>query len=55
LCLEDASGQGAYESGSEKVKLRAQNLAQNETFALVPSFLQGHTSIDAAPKDLLRA
>jgi hypothetical protein len=48
LCLEDASGGVAYEISSEKVKHRAERQAQNETFALVPSFLQGHTSIDAA-------
>jgi hypothetical protein len=38
----------AYEISSEKVKDGAKRQAQNETFALLPSFLQGHTSIDTA-------
>jgi hypothetical protein len=36
----------AYEISSEKVKHRAERQDQNETFALLPSFLQGYTSID---------
>jgi len=36
----------AYEISSEKVEHRAERQAQNETFAPVPSFLQGHTPID---------
>jgi hypothetical protein len=35
-----------YEIGSEKVKHRAEGRTQIETFAPVPSFLQGRTSID---------
>jgi len=46
LCLEGASGRVAYAISSEKVKHRAERRAQDETFALVPSFLQSHTSID---------
>ena len=38
--------QVSYEITGEKVKHRAERRAQNETFAPVPSFLQGHTSID---------
>ena len=54
------AGQVAYEISSEKVKHRAERRAQNETFALVPSFLQGYTSIDrkiseARRKSSLRA
>ena len=41
------AGQAAYEIDSEKVKHRAECRAQNEIFAPVPSFLQGHTSIDS--------
>jgi hypothetical protein len=52
LCLDDSSGPRSYESRSEKVKHHAEHRAQNETFALVPSFLQDHASIDAAPRDL---
>jgi hypothetical protein len=37
---------GAYEISSKKVKHRAERRARYETFAPVPSFLQGHTSIE---------
>jgi len=37
-----------YEISSEKVKDCAERRTQNETFAPLPSFLQGHTSIDRA-------
>jgi len=40
--------QVSYEITGEKVKHRAERRAQNETFAPVPSFLQGHTSINRA-------
>jgi len=46
LCLEDAAGRVAYATTSEEFKRRAECRAQHETFALVPSFLQGHASID---------
>jgi hypothetical protein len=35
----------ANEIGGEKLKHRAYRRTENETFALVPSFLQGDTSI----------
>jgi hypothetical protein len=38
----------AYEISSENVKDGAERRAQNEIFAPLPSFLQGHTSIDTA-------
>jgi hypothetical protein len=44
--LKTQPGQFAFEISSEKVKHRAERPAQNETFAPVPSFLQGRTSID---------
>ena len=40
------AGRVANEITSEKVKHRAERRAQNETFALMPSFLQDYTSID---------
>jgi hypothetical protein len=40
------AGQVSYEITGEKVIHRAERRAQNETFALVPSLLQGNTSID---------
>jgi hypothetical protein len=43
----------AYEISSEKVKHRAERQDQNETFALLPSFLQGHTSIDTVSSGFL--
>jgi len=43
-CLEDASGELPHEGGSERVNHRAECRDQRETFAPVPSFLQGHTS-----------
>jgi hypothetical protein len=46
LCLEAASGARGYEINGEKVKRRAERRAQNETFAPLPSFLQGNTSIN---------
>jgi len=46
LCLEAASGAVAYEISSENVKHRGERRAQNETFAPVPSLLQGAASID---------
>jgi hypothetical protein len=36
----------AHEISSAKVKHRAELGAQNETFAPLPSFLQGHISIN---------
>ena len=39
------AGKVAYEISSEKVKHLSERRAQNETLALMPSFLQGHTSI----------
>jgi hypothetical protein len=48
LCLEAASAANCFAINSEKVKHRAERRAQNETFAPVPSFLQGHTSINTA-------
>jgi len=44
-----------YEISGEKVKHRAERRAQNETFALVPSLLQGHTSIDRVSRVFLEA
>jgi len=46
LCLEDASGASCCEISSEKFKHHAEHRAHNETFAPMPSLLQGHTSID---------
>jgi hypothetical protein len=40
------AGRVVYEINSEKVKHRAERRAHNEIFAPMPSFLQGHTSID---------
>jgi len=40
------AGQVACAISSEKVKHRAERRAQNETFAPVPSFLQGDAAID---------
>jgi hypothetical protein len=48
VCLEDACGASCYEIGGEYVKHRAERRAQIDIFAPVPSFLQGHTSIDRA-------
>jgi hypothetical protein len=45
----------AYETTCEKVKHRAERRAGNETFALVPSLLQGHTSIDRVSRVFLEA
>src|SRR6266508_5010715 len=42
-----------YEISSEKVKDCAERRTQNETFAPLPSFLQGHTSIDRASEVFL--
>jgi hypothetical protein len=47
LCLDDASAASCHEISSEKVKHRAERRAQNETFASVPSLLQGHAPIDS--------
>jgi len=55
LCLEEATGRLPYEIGGEKVKHRAERRAQNETFAPVPSFLQGYTSIDRVSSGFLVA
>jgi len=44
-----------YEISGEKVKHRAERRAQNETFALVPSLLQGHTSINTVSSGFLVA
>jgi hypothetical protein len=46
LALKLQAGRVGYEISSEKVKHRAERRAQNETLAPVPSFLQGHTSIN---------
>jgi len=43
----------AYEISSEKVKHRAERRAQNETFAPMPSYLQGYTSIDKVSSGFL--
>jgi len=49
------AGQSAREVRSEKVRQRAERREQNKTFAPVPSFLQGHTSIDRVPSSFLVA
>jgi len=49
------AGRVAYEISSEKVKHRAERRAQNETIAPVPSFLQGHTSINILSSGFLVA
>jgi hypothetical protein len=49
------AGQVADEISSEKVKPRAEWRAQNETFEPVPSFLQGHTSINRVSSGILVA
>jgi len=41
------AGASCCEIGSEKFKHRAEHRAHNETLALLPSFLQGHISIDS--------
>jgi len=46
LCLEVASGRVRSEITCEKFKHRAERREYDETFALVPSLLQGRTSID---------
>jgi hypothetical protein len=48
-------GRVAYEIGSEKFKHCAERRAHNETFALVPSFLQDYASIDRVPSGYLVA
>jgi hypothetical protein len=47
------AGRIAYEISSEKVKPCTERRAQNETFAPLPSFLQGHASIDMLSAVLL--
>jgi hypothetical protein len=49
------AGRVDYEISSEKVKHCAERRAQNETFAPVPSFLHGHTSIDTVSSGFLEA
>jgi hypothetical protein len=49
------AGQVSYEITGEKVKHRAEGRAQYETFELVPSLLQGHTSIDRVSRVFLEA
>ena len=44
-----------HEVSSEKVKHRAERGGKNETFAPVPSFLQGHTSINGVSSGFLVA
>jgi len=46
LCLEDATGLGANDISCEQAESCPESKKQNDPFALVPSFLQGHTSID---------
>jgi len=46
MCLEDANGQVPNEIICEKVMYRAERHSYDETFALVPSLLQGHAAID---------
>jgi len=45
----------AFEISSEKVKHRAERRTQNETFAPVPSSLQGHTPIKRVSSRFLGA
>jgi hypothetical protein len=45
----------AYEITSKKVKHCAERRSQHETFAPVPSSLQGHTSIGTVPPGFLAA
>jgi hypothetical protein len=53
------AGRVAYELSSEKVKPRAERLAQNETFVPLPSFdvlvLWAHTSINRLSSNFLVA
>jgi hypothetical protein len=49
------AGRVGYENSSEKVKHRAERRAQNQTFAPLPSFLQGHTSITTVSSGFLVA
>jgi len=53
VCLEDASAANCFAISGEKVKHRAERRAQYETVALVPSFLQGRTSIDTSSSGIL--
>jgi hypothetical protein len=49
------AGQVSYETTGEQAKHRAERQTQNETFALMPSLLQGNTSINRVSRVFLVA